>query len=270
MSSSNLKLCFIIASKVYKDQITLLPSYMLNILTFYPSATIIVVDNNSKYGPIFYKQFEDFKNIIILENTSPSKFEVGAYNYAAKYIFENNLYFDYYICTQDSLVLVNPYDFNILKNNNTKAGQIYLLKWQYIGGDGVYMCKYLNIYEENEEYFNCWVISFFCDHESLEKFHNMTKNIYVTQKFKDALFTREVIIDGKVDPTKINAVCGEFETSLGKILYVLNNNKVASIEGDADNKRYDCWSVNVLSLETKLLGHYFIKRIFNKSEKTIE
>ena len=90
-----MKLCFIIACKVYKNYKSYLPFTIKNINEFYPNSTIILVDNNSKYSE-YYNIFKNEQNIILLENTSSCKFELGAYNFATKYIIDNNLgYLEY-------------------------------------------------------------------------------------------------------------------------------------------------------------------------------
>ena len=101
----DISLCFIISCKVYKNYKSHLLFYVNNIKAFYPEAIILLVDNNSLYGKEFYKQFQDIKNVICLENTNESKFEVGAYNFGIEYIINNNLHFDYYVFTQDTMVL---------------------------------------------------------------------------------------------------------------------------------------------------------------------
>lgn len=260
---SDTRVCFIIACKVYRNYKSFLSTYINNINSFYSNALILLIDNNSKYAKEFYKQFETIQNVVVLENTSESKFEVGAYNFGIQYIIDNNLSFDYFVCSQDTMVLVNNFDFNILKESNTKACPIYLLKHKYIGQYGYDLLKHLNLYEENEEYFCCWCIGFVVDNESLLKLNNLTKNITTKNRSKVENFER--IIDNKV-----YAYTTEFEASLGKILYTLNDNKYNSVEGDADLMRYNCHEVQPDSEDAKRTGHFFVKLAQNKTENTEE
>jgi len=259
---NNIKICFIISCKINKNYKSYLSFYVNNINTYYSNAKIILVDNNSKHKDI-YKEFDENKNIIILENTSDSKFELGAYNFAIEYIITNNLSFDYYICTQDTMVLENYYDFNNLKVLNIKACPIYLVAHNLIGYYGYDILKYFNLYEENENYYCCWCFSFIVDHESLLYINNLTKNIIIQNRYKPDNFER-------FKNDKVYAYTIEFESALGKILYKANNNKLFCLDGDMDNRRYDCHTIDLDSEEAKNTGHFFVKLSQKKTENTEE
>ena len=256
-------LCFFIACKVVKNYISYLPKYINNIKTFYPDALILLIDNNSVDGPEFYKQFQNIKNVICLENTSESKFEQGAYNFGTKYIINNNLKYDYYICIQDTFIMVNKYDFNILKTHNTKACSIHLFSIFHDTNHanfGDYILKKVGLFEVGEEYYGCYGISYICNYDCLIQIYNMTQNCIIIYKYANCNgFTRTYIENNKINYDKVYCSSDDFEASLGKILYVLNNKRYDSIEGFITDMKYSTYNINPLSDEAKKLEHCFIK-----------
>ena len=240
-------LCFIIACKVYKNYPCYLEFYVLNIKKYYPSALIILVDNNSTYKE-YYDIFKD-TSVLVLENTSTSKFEVGAYKFATEYIKNNNIKVDYYICTQDTFVLVNKYDFNTLIKDNVKA--CTLSHFNFYKGDTQHreVLTKLNMYDPTEEFLCCWCASWCCDHDTLLKINDMLYSIIPTSR-EDSIQT---------------------ERYMGKILKLLNNNISYSIEEKGiEGHNYNCHTVEITSGEVKELGSYFVKRAQRKTETTPE
>jgi hypothetical protein len=266
------RLCFIIACKVYKYYTSYLSEYIKNINIFYPSAFILLVDNNSLYGKEFYKQFDGINNLKIIENISDSKFEQGAYNFGAKYIIDNNLKFEYYICTQDTFNIINKYDFSILKKNNIKAASIYSSKYRHITIRGDYILKRLGLFQEGEEYNGCCFLSYICDHISLLKIYELTHSCIVKYRYFDAPeFEREYFNpDGSISRDKINCTTSDFESSLGKILYILNDKRYTPIECDHDEMKYSTFEINFSDEKYKKLGYCFVKKYQGKTENTPE
>jgi hypothetical protein len=240
-------LCFIIACKCYKTYDSYIPFYVSNINEYYPDAKIILVDNNSVYkDPLL--AVKDNPSVTILENTSPSKFELGAYNFAAEYILQNNLEYDYYICTQDTFVLVNKYDFNTLMQNNIAAASLGHFYFHRASSLHIRMLQYLGIYDPAEEFLCCWCSSWVVSHTNLLKIRIMFSSILLTERYHSM----------------------ETERYMGKILKLLNNNNSYAIEQVVEGNNYNCHTIDPRSIEAKNTGNYFIKRAQQKNEKTPE
>jgi hypothetical protein len=241
-------LCFIIACKVYKTYKSYLNKYIENIQTYYPEAKIILVDNNSVYNEFYQTLNSIHPDVIILENTSDSKFEVGAYKFATEYIIKNNLSFDYYICTQDTFILVNKYDFNELVKNNVKAAAISHFYFHRSCGLHINVLNQLGLYNPSEDFLCCWSNSWVCNHDSLLQINKLLHEIKPITRYQSM----------------------ETERYMGKILKLLNNNISYSIEKGIEGNNYDCHSIDPTSDSAKLTGNYFIKRAQQKNENTIE
>ena len=237
-------LCFIIACKVYKNYPSYLEFYVSNIQEYYPSALIILVDNNSSYKE-YFNIFKD-TSVIVIENTSESKFEVGAYKFATEYIKKNNIKVDYYVCTQDTFVLVNKYDFNTLIKDNVKACSVSHFYFHRAFGCHINVLSKLNIYDPKEEFLCCWCVSWCCDHDSLLKINEILYSI----------------------TPKVRSDSTQSERYMGKILKMLNNNISYSIEKSIEGHTYDCHSVEITSESLKNSGSYFVKRAQQKTEST--
>jgi hypothetical protein len=244
--NKEISLCFIISCKVYKQYKIYLPFYISNIKEYYPTALIILVDNNSEYNE-YYNQFKGIDNIVLLENTSKAKFELGAYKFATEYIIKNNLMFDYYVCVQDTFVLVNKYDFNTLRNDNVKACTIQYFEFNQSLNLHVNVLSQLNLYDPTEKFSFCWCSSWCCDHENLLKINEM-------------LYSITPITRNDSEQT---------ERYMGKILKMLNNNVFYSIV-KATNMScgYNCLNIDPTSEFAKRLGHHFIKSAQQKNEGT--
>lgn len=240
-------LCFIIACKVYRSYESYIPLYVSNIKEYYPEALILLVDNNSSYTE-FYNQFSSMKNVLVLENTSEGKFELGAYKFATEYIKSNNLKFDYYLCSQDTFVLVNKYDFNRLVKDNVKACPIGHFYFHRSFGKHVNVLRQLGLYDPSEEFSCCWCVSWCCDHESLLNINILLASIVPRSR-------------GDSEET---------ERYMGKILKMLNNSMEYAIElGVEGNADYDCHTIDPRSEAAKNTGHFFIKRAQQKHEYTV-
>ena len=247
--ANNYKICFIIACRIVENYDTFIIQYVENINKYYENNLIILVDNNSKNTDL-YNNFKDMKNVILLTNNSECKYELGAYKVGYNYIISNNLNYDYYVCVQDLMMLNKKFDFNELILNNIKACSIYTFGWKHNGGKHYYekILTELNMYNKNEEFLCCWCASWICDFKSLVKINSYTKNIKITCR-DESMAT---------------------ERYIGKILYVLNDNKYYSIDGDYENINYEPHSVNLLNNNIKKLNYYFVKKCQHKNENTKE
>lgn len=118
-------ICFIIALKYVRGYDSYIKIYVDNIQKFYKNSFIVIVDNNSTYIKDIEIVLKNYKNLIILTNTSDSKYEVGAYKFGLKWLIDNSMInYDYYVFTQDTFILENKYDFNKLKYLNVQACSI--------------------------------------------------------------------------------------------------------------------------------------------------
>ena len=119
----NYSCCFIITQKYSRNYKSYIKSYVDNIKRFYSNHFIIIVDNNSNNLEDVQSLFVDYTNMVILVNDSPSKFELGGFIYGLKWLIQHDKInsYDYYVFSQDTLVMINKYDLNILKSNNITA-----------------------------------------------------------------------------------------------------------------------------------------------------
>ena len=116
-------ICFVISHKYYRTYPSFIKLYVDNIQKFYDNSLILICDNNSKYICDIKDIFKDYTNVIIIDNNTECKFEIGAYNCGINYIINNNILekYEYYVFTQDNFIIKNKYDFNNLINNNVTA-----------------------------------------------------------------------------------------------------------------------------------------------------
>jgi hypothetical protein len=174
------KVIFIISHKYYRGYQSYLTHYIDNINKFYSNSFILVVDNNSTYIEDIQVQLYKYDNVRLIINDSNSKFEVGAYTHGINYLIDNDLVdiFDYYIFTQDTMVLKNKYDFNILKNKNINACTIYSYHQ-----DGIYqsirdyILKSLNLFNKLDKITFCWCSCFLVSNNKLLALYNYIKKI---------------------------------------------------------------------------------------------
>jgi hypothetical protein len=241
-------LCFIISHKYYRGYESYLTHYIDNINKFYKNTYILVIDNNSTYIEDIYIQLKKYNNVKLLINDSDSKFEVGAYTYGINYIINNNLVnlFDYYIFTQDTMVLKNKYNFKNLDNNNITACTIYSYHQDHIYPElRNYILQQLNLFNKLDKITFCWCCCFIIHNSKLLQLYNYLKNIKL-------LYRRD---------------SEAAERYLARILYELNNNRNFDIDGNLLNLKYDQFSVNILDNNN---DYYFIKRCQHKTERTID
>jgi hypothetical protein len=249
----NYSVCFIIASKYYRSYVTYLKFYVDNIINFYTNYLIIIVNNNSIYIDDVIQLFNqiNYKNVIILNNNIDCKFELGAYKVGILYLLKNNLInnYDYHIFIQDTFVLKNKYDFNILKYNNIYACPInehdeppyyYPDITQYAYN----ILKEIKLFDNLDKITFCWCHSFILHKTKLIDFYNYVKDIIIINRFQSE--------------------CSE--RYLPRILYELNNHKNYNIDGFLNNIKYNSHDKYINSN----IFSYFEKKLQSKTEKTIE
>jgi hypothetical protein len=251
MQEDKYKLCFIISHKYYRNYESYIEYYIENIQKLYPNSLCIIVDNNSTYIEDIIKRLSRFKNTVILTNVSLCKFELGAYKTGIYYLLQQNILknYDYIIFSQDTFVLKNKFDFNIMKNNN-----IYGMSFG-CGPSGSYLCgldsdhsqevlKRVNLSNNKNELTVCWACSFILNESKILEFLDITKNILIT-----------------------NRVESEYsERYFDAILYYFNGNKRFSMN-DISKLSYDCWKINIIEDD---VIEYFAKRVQQKTEKTVD
>jgi hypothetical protein len=216
----NYKTCFMIALYYKRENVSYIKIYVDNIQRLYKNSFIVIVSNESSNIVDIYDTFKNYSNIIIIENTSNSKYELGAFIFGIKWIIDNNKTndFNFYIFTQDNLILTNKYDFNILINNNIYAcpicefhqnvlfdetGNVYLDKErrQILEPLGLYNCL--------DKITLCWGCCFITNNEVIPHLFNYIKDIVLTSK-----------IDSEAS-----------ERYMARILYELNEHRNFNIDG---------------------------------------
>jgi len=252
------KPCFIISHRYYRNYPSYVLQYIQNINKFYTNNFILIVDNNSKYLHDIIIQINELNlpNIVILINNTECKFELGAYKVGISYLFTNNLLdtYDYYIFTQDTFILKNNYDFNILNQNNTLACPLYTYN---VGYDHFFQSEISqtvlrNLHLENRinelsnELSLCWCQSFVLNKSKVFEFYNITKDIIITTRYESECSERYL--------------CG--------ILYYLNNYILTSIDGESNDPFLQyCLHVDLINETT---NKYFLKRLQQKNENTLD
>jgi hypothetical protein len=113
---SDPRICFIISHIYFGNSKSYLEHFVDNIFNFYPDSKVILVDNGSTDFSTIESTKNKFSQIVILENYTNHKFELGAYKRGFDYLMDEDLIntFDYYVCTQDTYILKNRYDFREL------------------------------------------------------------------------------------------------------------------------------------------------------------
>jgi hypothetical protein len=228
-----------------------------NIQHFYENSFIIIVDNNSKYLEDITVKLANYKNILFLINNTECKFELGAYKVGIQYLLENNVFSDYsfVILSQDTFVLKNKYDFQLLEDN-TLAG-VFVGSEQGENFDYGFChhntVKYFwNILDMDKYYGNsprsfCWCCSLFLHSSKISEFLNLTKDIVFNIR---------------------NDSCAS-ERYLWMITYRLNNNKMKYIDGLLENIgiKYNCHGVDIIN---GTMDSYFVKHAQCKTQSTQE
>lgn len=242
------KIAFVISHRYYRSYPAYTQHYIENINKFYENSIIVVVDNNSPYLSDVKHLYEQYSNVTVLVNETECKFEVGAYKVGIQYLMTRPDYnsLDYVVFTQDTMVLKNRYDFNILKEGNHTACPI--------GGycqDGFpahmleRVLKPIGLWNRMNEINFCWCCSFVLHQSKVEQFFNYVKDVRMTVRYESEASERW----------------------LARIMYELNDHKHYAIEGDIRNITYDVFSVDMLQ---PVQGHYFVKRAQQKTERTLD
>jgi hypothetical protein len=239
------KVVFIISHKYFRGYPSYLEYYIDNIQTNYPTSLIIVVDNNSTYKDDIFNPIKKIKNLVLLDNNTECKFEIGAYKVGMSYVINNNLIekYDYYIFTQDTFILKNKFNFDRLKSDNVKACSIVSWDndWSY-NEISIPILISLGLNNNLERARLCWCSSFILEKENITKMLDFIKNI--------------TIID------RVGSMASE--RYLGRLLWELNNGSNYDIDGDIDNLSYYCHSVE----HTSDINHFFCKIAQQKNENT--
>ena len=229
------KIIFII-SYVYNINYTnYINHYIDNINQFYKNASILIVDNLPNNNDKF--NITPYPNVTIIQNNTSCKYEIGAYRVGLNYLITNSMVYDYYIFTQENLIIKNKYDFNNLVSNNIKACTIYSYHYDYNHDE---LCKEilekLDMYNYLDKITFCWCNSFILHQSVIETFLSITKDIILTTKRESEASERY----------------------LARILYELNDHQNFDIDGNMKYRKYDCWTVNLLA---PISNHYFVKRV---------
>ena len=250
------RIVFIIAHRYYRTYKSFIKYYVDNIQKFYGDrAYIVIVDNQSKHLEDIIKIFEFYQRVTILVNSSPCKFEQGAYNIGIRYILENKLFgvFDYYVCTQDTFILKNKLDFtDIFEKQNIVACPINLYHMpvlDYI--EQPYVLEYLqqiNMQDDIGNFDICFCNSFILHKSRIDRFLLLTKDFVITEK-------------------KQQEAC---ERYFGALLYHLNNDISASIDGFANDYNILGYHPHKWDPMERETYRYFMKHTQFKSEFTID
>jgi hypothetical protein len=245
------KLVFIIAHKYYRGYNSFLHRYISNIISFYKDALIIIVDNNSEFKNDIFSTIELNSNIILLDNNTDCKFEIGAYKVGIQYLLTNNLIekYDYVVMTQDTFFLNRKYDFNNLVRGKIEAASIIGLNNDCEKKDVLIpVLQSINLYSEVEKAYLCWCNSLILSKNKIKDFFNYIKDIVITRRYESEASERY----------------------LGKILFELNNGINYAIDGNDENYNIEGVSYNCLTLPNyDNINKFFIKVCQQKNEGTV-
>jgi len=167
-----------------------------------------------------------------------------------RYLIDNNILDDYkyIVCTQDTFVLKNKYDFNILNKQNTTACTI-----NSFHQDGLFeqastaILESLGLNNNLDKITFCWCNSFIV---ATVKVHQLLG--YLEQLTIQRSVEREVS-----------------ERYLARILWELNNYINVDIDGNISNldQYYNCHTVDIVNSTTPT---YFVKRAHQRTENTTD
>jgi hypothetical protein len=247
------KPCFIISHKYYRGYPSYLEHYLDNIQQYYPDALTVVVDNNSVHVDDIWDKVQGRDNLVLATNTSPRKFEVGAYAYGLDILRERTILSEcgYIVLTQDTFILKNKFDFEQLTKDGT-----YALPINSMVADG--QCA-----REARD-----ILTPLGLHDNMDKIDLVWCNSFA------------------IHPSKADTLCGWLkqiecvnrgqscasERYLGRILWELNERKPcgSSIDGrfgrpeQLQQEKYDFWTVDPLAPASS----YFVKQVQQKNETT--
>ena len=252
MNISNI--CFIIANKYYRNYPSYIQHFVDNIQKYYKNSLCIIVDNNSKYIIDILVKLKNYKNVIILENNSLCKFELGAYKIGIKYLLNNNLIdkYEYVIFSQDTFVLKNKFDFNTFKTNNIFACPIIIgpighhIEMLSVQQSQIILQR-LNLHNSIDKIAFCWANTFILHNSKLIMFLNITNDVIIVKKIETEWCERYI----------------------AAILYYLNNYincSLNTILNPTYSVSYNCHNDNIYDNH---FTEYFVKKIHYKSENTI-
>lgn len=246
--------CFIISTKYYRNYPSYLKLYVDNITKFYTKSFIIIVDNNSKYIDDIKPILSNYNNLVILDNDTSCKFELGAYKVGIQYIINNNISenYEYFIFSQDTFILKNNYNFNNLLTQNiyacplTTGNHSFWNRTHEVSTIHLFQNIIQNINLQNiiQNMPICWCNSFILHKTKIQLFLNITLHINITKRIESELSERY----------------------FGAILYILNNNKIYGIH-NMNHLSYDCWTVNLINDNVK---EYWVKKVQQKNENTVD
>lgn len=255
---NNIKICFVISLKYYRDKKNYIQEYVTNIDNLYEQScvSILIVDNNSENIEDIIELFKNNNNITIITNTSDSKFELGAYNFGIKYILENNLYnnYNYFIFTQDSFIIYNKYDFNSLILNDVYACPIVGSDPGFFSGD-LYNCMGCHDIENKDIYFLRDIVIQLGLKDLIPYLTFCLSNSFILKKNKLNDFfslTNDIKIENKIQSESS-------ERFLAGILYILNDRRNNSIETTLVNN-----IMHLLYIDNTVQFDYFKKYINGK------
>lgn len=195
-------ICFVITSIYVRGYDSYIKKYVDNIQKFYKNSFIIIVDNNSLHLRDIEVVLKNYKNIIILTNTSNSKYEVGGYTFGLKWIIDNNkTNYDYYLFSQANFIIENKYDFNKLKYLNIQACPIVEHIEDFNYGNANYYEEHDQFFEEKINILNrynikhintnvCWGNTFVIHKNKLYNLYNYIKSQTLTLKKHSCMFER--------------------------------------------------------------------------------
>ena len=129
----NNSLCFVISNNTYisRDKnLVYIKKYVDNIQRIYNNSFIIICNNettDSEHLSNVKNMLLDYKNIVILNNDTNYKCQIGNYAFSIKWLFDNNmLNHSYYVFTESKFILEKSFDFNILQNKDLKVSRFFL------------------------------------------------------------------------------------------------------------------------------------------------
>ena len=261
--------CFIIAHRYVRGYTSYIKHYIENIIKFYETPLIIVVDNNSLHKEEVFDSLEKKSNIILLDNNTEHKFEQGAYLVGLNYILNNNLlhHYDYYVFTQDTYILKNKYDFDELEKNNVFACPISWGEGNQDLSMGLITPHLINLglNDMNVEvnYNHHFVDSNSYTEDVINKILHCYCNCYIVSK------TKIKELHGYVSKIKITT---RYESELCEryfawVLYKLNEYKNYQIDHNP-YRLYECHGN--LNLHSDFNHGYFAKHQQQKRETTLE
>lgn len=243
--------CFIIAHKYFRGYTSYLQYYVETIQNLYPDALTVIVDNNSLYKDDVFSLVKDKENVVLLDNNSDSKFELGAYGVGARHILDNGLKekYSHYVFVQDTFVLKNRYDFEQMQKQECYARPINSM---YADGECsdvvIPVMTKLGMNDNWDKVNFCWCSSFVVDQRKLQQLSSYLSDIKVTCRWESCAGERY----------------------LARILWELNEHKdCGDIDGscaDLAVRHYDTWNVNVFAPATS----FFVKQVQQKNENTVD